>query len=143
MLSYWKQLVEAVRFYNTGQGVDEWGEPLGEELCIQEFAEMRKRGVQYPVPYFVDRYKRRAKRGWRNYRRGFSIDHVYIQGLDVWGTLAERPRNILARRQIDTVAKLADLSYAEMRHIGLSPMCIRDIHEKGILEEIWAFYCKW
>ena len=141
MLSYWKRLVGAVRFYNTGQEVDEDGYPVGEELCIQAFAEMRERGVRYPVPYFVTRYKEKAKRAKCNRRRGFFIDHVDLQSLRVWGTLAERPRNTLSRRQIDTVAKLVDLSYADMRNIGLSPMCINNIHESGILAEIWLNYC--
>lgn len=139
MLSYWKQIVEAVRYYNTGQAVDEDGEPIGEELCIQAFAEMRERGVRYPVPYFVTRYKQKAIRKWRDHRRGFPIDYVDIEiGFHL---LSERPRNTLKRRRIDSVAKLLDLSYAEMRLLGLSPMCIRDIYESGILPMFWEKYC--
>jgi hypothetical protein len=134
MLNYWNRLVGAVRYYNTGQSVDWEGCPVGEPMGQQDL-------IRFPVPYFVKRYKQKAKRKWRDYKRGFSIDHVYIQDLDAWGKLAERPRNILARQRIDTVAKMVDLGYADMRDIGLSPMCIDNIFDSGILNMIYLYYC--
>ena len=142
MLNYWKRLVEAVRFYNTGQPVDEDGESVGEPMPTPPrfHPEMRERGVRYPVPYFVTRYKEKAKRKWRDYKRGFSIPHVYIQDLDGWEKLKERPRNILARQGIDTMAKLVDLGYADMLDIGLSHNCIENIDDSGILNMIHVHY---